>query len=102
MIDFSASWCAPCHELDRYTLTDDRVRAMARTFLAYKADLTRYDSPEAEALRRQYGINGVPTVVFIGPDGREVIEARVEGFIPPEAFLDRMHYVAQKTGADQR
>jgi thiol:disulfide interchange protein DsbD len=97
MIDFSASWCAPCHELDRYTMTDDHVRAYARTFLVYRADLTRYDSPESEALRRRYGITGVPTVVFLGPDGKEVIEARVEGFIPPAAFLERMKYAAEKT-----
>jgi thiol:disulfide interchange protein DsbD len=99
MIDFSASWCAPCHELDRYTMTDDQVRSFARTFLVYRADLTRYDSPESEALRRRYGISGVPTVVFLGPDGKEVIEARVEGFLPPASFLERMRYVAQKTGA---
>jgi thiol:disulfide interchange protein DsbD len=99
MIDFSASWCAPCHELDRYTMTDDQVRSFARTFLVYRADLTRYDSPESEALRRRYGISGVPTVVFLGPDGKEVIEARVEGFLSPASFLERMRYVAQKTGA---
>ena len=33
MIDFSASWCAPCHELDRYTMTDNQVRSFARTFM---------------------------------------------------------------------
>jgi len=99
MIDFSASWCAPCHELDRYTMTDGQVRAFARTFMVYRADLTRYDSPESEALRRRYGISGVPTVVFLGPDGKEVIEARVEGYLPPAAFLERMKYVAEKTGA---
>jgi len=99
MIDFSADWCAPCHELERFTFTDGRVRAMARAFLTYKADLTRYNSPEVEALRRQYGIAGVPTVVFLGPDGREVTEARVEGYIPPEYFLERMRYVGRRTGA---
>jgi thiol:disulfide interchange protein DsbD len=99
MIDFSADWCAPCHELERYTFTDPRVRTMARSFRAYKVDLTRYDSPESKALKRQYGIAGVPTVVFIGPDGREVIEARVEGFISPEYFLERMKYAGRITGA---
>jgi thiol:disulfide interchange protein DsbD len=99
MIDFSASWCAPCHELDRYTMTDNQVRSFARTFMVYRADLTRYDSPESEALRRRYGISGVPTVVFLGPDGKEVIEARVEGFLPPASFLERMKYAAEKTGA---
>ena len=99
MIDFSADWCAPCHELERFTLTDGRVRSLARSFRTYKVDLTRYDSPESRALKRQYGIAGVPTIVFIGPDGREVVEARVEGFIPPQPFLERMRYAGKRTGA---
>jgi thiol:disulfide interchange protein DsbD len=98
MLDFTAEWCIPCHELERSTFTDPRVRAMARSFKTYKVDLTRYDSPETKAIMRQYGITGPPTVVFLGPDGREVIEARVEGFIPPEPFLERMKYAGRRTG----
>lgn len=90
MLDFSAEWCIPCHELDRQTFTDRRVIEAAREFEVYKVDLTRYDSPEAEAWRRQYGITGVPTVLFLTPDGREVREARVEGFLPADPFLERM------------
>ena len=100
MIDFSADWCVPCHELERNTFTDSRVRALARSFLTYKVDLTRsYNTAEGESLRSRYGIKGVPTVVFLGPDGREVIEARVEGFLPPGPFLERMRYAGERTGA---
>jgi len=62
----------------------------AKQFVTLRADLTRYDSPESETLRKKYGITGVPTVLFIAPDGREVRPARVEGFLPPEKFLERM------------
>jgi thiol:disulfide interchange protein DsbD len=94
MIDFSADWCIPCHELERNTFTNDRVVRAAQDFHAYKVDLTRYDSPESESLRKQYGITGVPTVVFLDLEGREVRDARVEGFLPPEQFLDRMRLAA--------
>jgi thiol:disulfide interchange protein DsbD len=90
MIDFSADWCIPCHELERSTFTNDHVVRAAQDFHASKVDLTRYDSPESERLRKEYGITGVPTVVFLDLDGREVRTARVEGFLPPEAFLERM------------
>ncbi len=99
MIDFSAQWCVPCHELDRYTFTDRRVIAKARGFAAFKADLTRYDSPESESLRKHYRISGVPTVVFITPDGQEVRASRVEGFLAPEKFLERMERAAQAVAA---
>lgn len=90
MIDFSADWCVPCHELENFTFTDRRVIGAAGEFETFKVDLTRYDSPEAEAWRRQYDITGVPTIVFLGPGGAEVRAARVEGFMPPEPFLARM------------
>lgn len=89
MVDFSADWCVPCHELENVTFTDRRVIAAARDFRAFKVDLTRYASPEAERWRKRYGINGVPTVVFLSAAG-EVRAARVEGFLPPERFLERM------------
>jgi thiol:disulfide interchange protein DsbD len=90
LMDFSADWCVPCHELERFTFTDRRVIDASTDFERFKVDLTRYDSPESERLRREYGITGVPTIVFLTPRGEEVLDARVEGFLPPEPFLQRM------------
>ncbi len=90
MLDFSADWCAPCHELERFTFTDGRVILAGRDFDRYHVDLTHYDSPESEALRQHYEIPGVPTVLFLLPDGREVEAARVVGFMRAEDFLARM------------
>lgn len=90
MLEFTADWCAPCHELERFTFSDRRVKAAMRDFRAFKIDLTHYDSPEVERRRRHYGIAGPPTVVFLAADGREVRAARVEGFMSPERFLERV------------
>jgi thiol:disulfide interchange protein DsbD len=98
MLDFSATWCAPCHELDRNTFTDRRVIDRSRSFAAFKVDLTRYDSPWSKGLRVRYGVRGVPEVVFFAPGGREVRAARVIGFLPPGPFLERMEFVARGGG----
>jgi thiol:disulfide interchange protein DsbD len=90
VLDFTANWCAPCHELERLTFSDRRVRDAMRSFHAYRVDLTHYDSPEAERWRRDYQIHGVPTVLFLAPDGREVPGVRVEGFLAPAEFLQRV------------
>ena len=90
MLDFSADWCVPCHELELTTLSDPRVVAEARRFDRYKVNLTKFDSPEADASRKRYGVAGVPTIVFLGPDGLEIAPARVEGWVATEPFLERM------------
>ncbi len=98
MLEFSADWCLPCHELERNTFTDRRVIQESRRFHVFKVDLTRYDSPEAEEWRKRYQIPGVPTVVFLAADGSEVREARVHGFMPPDQFLERMSAAAAAVG----
>ena len=41
------------------------------------------------ALRERWSVAGVPTILFLGPDGRET-GGRVVGFEPPEKFLERV------------
>ena len=99
MIDFSADWCIPCHKLEHETFTDRRVIARSRDFAIFKADLTRYDSPWSQGLRRRFGVSGVPEILFFRPDGAEVREARVVGPLPAEPFLERMDFVASGRAA---
>jgi thiol:disulfide interchange protein DsbD len=94
MIDFSADWCAPCHELEDETFADPRVRqALGRTAL-FKADMTRQDSPEAIALSTKFNVQGMPTVIFLDAQGREIPGTRLVGFEPPERFLQRLSKVS--------
>jgi thiol:disulfide interchange protein DsbD len=90
-IDFYADWCIPCHELDNKTFSDSEVAALSKRFLMVKADLTSSADPLAGKLRKQYDIPGVPTLVFLGEDGRERAALRVSGFIDKKEFLERMN-----------
>jgi thiol:disulfide interchange protein DsbD len=90
VIDFSASWCLPCLELDKKTFSDGRVReALSRRGL-YKADMTRASAPETVELARKFDILGVPTVVFLDAAGNERRDLRLVGFESPEDFLKRI------------
>ena len=90
IIDFYADWCIPCLELDRKTFTNPDVIAVAERFVRLKVDLTHFDSPEAEALRKKFDIAGVPTIVFLDTNGEEALSSRVVGYLPPDRFLEKM------------
>jgi thiol:disulfide interchange protein DsbD len=89
LMDFYADWCIPCLELDRKTFTDADVIDATKEFVRLKVDLTHFDSPDSEALRKKFNIAGVPTVVFLNKNGEEVLNSRVVGYIPPKEFVER-------------
>lgn len=88
LIDFFADWCLPCKELEKFTFTDPAVRKALDGWVLLKADLTKSASPEVAALRTKWNIQGVPTMVFLGPDGKES-KPRVVQFEKPGSFLSR-------------
>jgi len=90
VIDFSASWCLPCIELDKKTFSDPRVRQALEKRALYKADMTKAAAAETVALAQKYRILGVPTVVFLDATGNEIPELRLVGFEEPGAFLQRL------------
>jgi thiol:disulfide interchange protein DsbD len=89
VIDFYADWCIPCKELDAKTFSDKGVATELQRFRRVKADLTLPDDPKTKALTKQYGIVGVPTVVFLDSHGNELRDLRLTGFEEPEKFVAR-------------
>ncbi|MDH3197896.1 MAG: thioredoxin family protein [Candidatus Krumholzibacteria bacterium] len=90
VIDFSADWCIPCKELEHETFNQPEVIQAARAVMPLRADLTHTTSEEVKHVRDKYAIRGVPTIVFIGPDGKERTDLRVVEFIEKEEFLERL------------
>lgn len=90
IIDFAATWCVPCRELDEKTFSDPRVQEALSRRQLFKADLTRSGAPEVAALSQRYSIRGVPTIVFLDAAGQERTDLRLVGFEGPEEFLARL------------
>lgn len=89
VIDFFADWCIPCKELDRFSFSDQSVIQLSKDIVMLKADVTRGSSPEVKSLLKQYSIRGVPTIVFIGSDGREREDLRIVQFENASEVLSR-------------
>jgi thiol:disulfide interchange protein DsbD len=90
VIDFYADWCLPCKELDAKTFSDETVAESLDGFVRLKADLTKPEDEATMKLTKQYGIVGVPTIVFLDAAGSERAAQRLTGFEPPAAFLERV------------
>ncbi len=91
IIDFSATWCAPCRQLDEITFHDREVVKQAEQgFFMVKVDLTRKGNPDSDRLLQKYKVKGVPTVVFLDKRGEERRDLRLVDFLPPDQFLVRL------------
>lgn len=90
IIDFYADWCTACVELDKYTFSDPEVRkVLAEKFVMLKVDGTE-DTDEVIALQDKYGLVGMPLLAFVSPDGKQLDDPKVLGFLPPAKFLTEL------------
>jgi thiol:disulfide interchange protein DsbD len=100
IIDFSAAWCIPCKEMEHVTFASQRVVDQAQGFTTLKADLTDDKSPTVRELKQRFQVLGVPTVVFLAPNGQEIPELRFTGVIGPDEFLERMNRALASSAVD--
>jgi thiol:disulfide interchange protein DsbD len=92
LIDFGASWCGACKELEQKTFSDPRVVREGGRFIPVRVDLSPgKDSKEKRDLLASYEQRGLPLVVMHKPSGE--IAARVTSFVDPDEFLHLMRAV---------
>ena len=96
MVDFAASWCTPCEELEQVFGDDDVYAEITARFVPVQLDVSD-NSDTNLALRTKYGATTLPAVVFLGTDG--LVHGRVKNLIEPEVMLDTVRAAVRKLDA---
>lgn len=78
MLDFYADWCVACKDLERKVFPDPAVAALMGRMHLLQADVTRNDAID-QALMRELGVIGPPTMIFYRRNGQEHAPSRLVG-----------------------
>ncbi len=85
LIDFGATWCGACKELEEKTFPDPKVRAEGARFVALHVDASDDDDPAVAQVRQKYhATEGLPVVVLLDSQGQEA--KRFTEYVPPDRF----------------
>ena len=87
MLYFAAPSCDRCRRMEKETFADgDVVRYLNEHFA-----LAEVNADHLPALAAKYGVNGLPTLVFLDPEGARL--TRFDGFIKADDLKPLMTFI---------
>ncbi|HTL32104.1 MAG TPA: cytochrome c biogenesis protein CcdA [Kofleriaceae bacterium] len=98
MVDFSATWCNPCDELEVTFGDDDVYKAITKNFVPLKFDVTK-DNDVNDERKLRYDSLTLPSVVFMSPDGK--VLGRIRKFQEPDEVMKLLGTAVQKLDASR-
>lgn len=79
-VDVRADWCSICHELEENVFPSRKVAPLLAKYVLARIDATE-NAGEAEEFLTRFRVVGLPTMIFLRPDGTEREELRIVGNI---------------------
>jgi len=92
MVDFYADWCISCKEMERFTLSDGKVKARLKDVVLLQIDVT-HGTADDLALLKRFNLFGPPGILFIDRQGNEIPDIRIIGFLNKTDFLTVLNAV---------
>jgi thiol:disulfide interchange protein DsbD len=86
LVDFWASWCVSCKELNNITFTHPQVINKLKNYQLIKIDVTN-NTNDDKKLMKHFQVFGPPALILF-ENGRQI--EKIIGFIKPEDFLGRL------------
>lgn len=94
ILDLYADWCISCKVMERSVFPVPRVAEKLAQFTLLRADVTANDA-EDQALLKQYGLFGPPSLVFFDEEGGEIAEFRIQGEVDSDRLSAQLALVLQ-------
>ena len=89
MMHFTANWCGWCKKLEKEVYVVPEVIKLSQNFVCAKVDFDK-----EKELVKQYGMKGIPTIIFTNSKGEEV--HRIGGYMPADSFIEEMNKALKK------
>lgn len=80
MLDFYASWCIACKEMDLKTFNDAKVNQLMSQFKLVRVDVSK-NNQNSQSLLEKYKVLAPPSIVFVNKNGKVLDNYQITGFI---------------------
>ena len=94
LVDLYADWCIACKEFEHLTFPKPQVQAQMQKMQLIKVDVTKMTRKD-QALLDHYRVLGLPTLLVFTPQGEELTQARITGFMNADDFANHLQQVQQ-------
>lgn len=94
LVDLYADWCIACKEFEHLTFPKPQVQAQMQKMQLLKVDVTKMTRKD-QALLEHYRVLGLPTLLMFTPEGEELTQARITGFMNADDFASHLQQIQQ-------
>ncbi len=96
VVFFHTDTCPVCKHLRDTTFKDQRVQEkLQKDYVAVSVNMSDKTDIKIEEIKQMFQVFGPPGFVFIGPNGKEIKDAKFYGYQEPEEFYDTLDLIAE-------